>query len=86
VFHYRDESGLEADAVVELPDGRWAAFEIKLGQASVDRAASTLLRVSDRVDAERHGRAAALVVITGWGYGYRRPDGVSVIPIGTLAP
>ena len=86
VFHYRDASGLEADAVVELPDGRWAAFEIKLGQASVDSAASTLLRVSDRVDAERHGRAAALVVITGWGYGYRRPDGVSVIPIGALAP
>jgi hypothetical protein len=40
----------------------------------------------DRVDADRHGRAAALGVITGWGYGYRRPDGVSVIPIGALAP
>lgn len=86
VFHYRDESGLEADAVVELPDGRWAAFEIKLGQAGVDSAASALLRVSNRVDPERHGRAAALVAITGWGYGYRRPDGVSVVPLGALAP
>ncbi len=86
VFHYRDNNGLEADAVVQRRDGSWAAFEVKLGQAAIDEAAAHLLRVADRVDSDRHGEPAALAVITGWGYGYRRPDGVDVIPIGALAP
>ena len=86
VFHYRDSTDLEADAIVERRDGRWAAFEVKLGPASVDAAAQTLRRVAARVDPERHGKPAVLGVITGWGYGYRRPDGVMVIPIGALAP
>ena len=86
VFHYRDNNGLEADAVVQRRDGSWAAFEVKLGQAAVDGAAANLLRLADRVDSDKHGRPAALVIITGWGYGYRRPDGVAVIPVGALAP
>ena len=86
VFHYRDSTDLEVDAIVERRDGAWAAFEVKLGQGAVDRAAETLLRVAARVDPGKHGRPAALGVITGWGYGYRRPDGVAVIPIGALAP
>jgi predicted AAA+ superfamily ATPase len=86
VFHYRDSTDLEADAIIERRDGTWAAFEVKLGPGSVDEAARTLLRVADRIDSARHGPPAALAVITGWGYGYRRPDGVSVIPIGALAP
>jgi predicted AAA+ superfamily ATPase len=86
VFHYRDNNELEADAVVQRRDGGWAAFEVKLGQAAIDGAAANLLRVADRIDPDKHGRPAALAVITGWGYGYRRPDGVSVIPIGALAP
>ncbi len=86
VFHYRDSTDLAADAIVERRDGTWAAFEVKLGQAAVDGAAVTLLRVAARVDPEKHGRPAVLGVITGWGYGYRRPDGVAVIPIGALGP
>jgi hypothetical protein len=86
VFHYRDATGLEADAIIERRDGTWAAVEIKLGPSAVDEAARSLLRLADRVDPVRHGRPAALVVLTGWGYGYRRPDGVCVVPIGTLGP
>ncbi len=86
VLHYRDSTDLEADAIIERRDGTWAAFEVKLGPGAVDEAARTLLRVAERIDADRHGPPAALAVITGWGYGYRRPDGVSVIPIGALAP
>ena len=86
VFHYRDSTDLEADAIIEGRDGAWSAFEVKLGPGAVDEAARSLLRVAERVDTERHGPPAALVVITGWGYGYRRPDGVSVVPIGALAP
>ncbi len=86
VSHYRDATGLEADAVVERRDGTWAAFEVKLGPGAVDDGARSLLRLAERVDASRHGPPAALVVVTGWGYGYRRPDGVCVVPAGSLGP
>ena len=86
VFHYQDNTGLEADAIVQHRDGRWAAFEMKLGQAHIDDAAKRLLAVAGRVDTDVHGQPAALGVITGWGAAYRRDDGVWVLPIGTLAP
>lgn len=86
VLHYRDNTGLEVDAIVETPDGAWAAFEIKLGQARIDDAATNLLKFADRVDDRRTGERAPLVVITGTGYAYDRPDGVAVVPIGALGP
>ena len=86
VFHYRENTGLEADAIIQLRDGRWAAAEVKLGQHLIDEAANRLRRVADHVDVERHGGPAFLAVITGWGYAYRRADGVFVLPIGALGP
>jgi hypothetical protein len=86
VLHDRDGTGLEADAVVERRDGSWAAFEVKLGPGAVDDGARSLLRLAERVDTSRHGQPAALVVVTGWGYGYRRPDGVCVVPVASLGP
>ncbi len=86
VFHYREAKGVEADAILELRDGRWAGIEVKLGQTKVDEGAKSLLRVASHVDTEHHGAPAFLAVITGWGYAYARPDGVSVVPIGALAP
>jgi predicted AAA+ superfamily ATPase len=84
VFAYRDETGLEADAVVETSDGGWAAFEVKLGQREVDSAAEQLLRLRDRVHTDVAGQPIALVVVTATGYGYVRKDGVVVVPIGAL--
>ena len=86
VYHYRDNTGLEVDAIVDGGPSRWAAFEIKLGAGRIEEAAQTLLKFADRVDTERTGEPAALGVITGSPYGYCRPDGVSVIPIGALGP
>lgn len=86
VYHYRDNTGLEVDAIVDIAPGRWAAFEVKLGVGWVDEAAHTLLRFADRVDTDRCGEPAALGVIVGSNYGYQRPDGVSVIPLGALGP
>ena len=86
VFHYRDNTGLEVDAIVEAQDGRWAAFEVKLGQAAIDEASATLRRFADRIDTKKCGAPAVLAVITGNGFGYVRPDGVAVIPIGSLGP
>jgi predicted AAA+ superfamily ATPase len=86
VFHYRDNNGLEVDAIVALADGRWGAFEIKLGPAMVDAAAAALLRFASIVDISKSGPPAVLGVVCATGYGYRRPDGVCVIPVGALGP
>ena len=74
----------EADAVIELPDGRWAGFAIKLGSSPsvVNSAAEALLKLRDRVAGEP---PVALGVITGTGYALTRRDGVFQIPVGTRA-
>jgi hypothetical protein len=86
VLHYKDNTDLEVDAVVELADGRWAAFEIKLGTGEVDVGAESLKTFARRVDTRKCGPPQALGVITGTGVAYTRSDGVSVIPIGVLGP
>lgn len=86
VLQYRDNGGLEVDAIVETGDGRWMAFEVKLGQGQIDDAAASLMRFAKRIDTARCGSPALLGVIVATGYGYRREDGVAVIPIGALGP
>lgn len=88
VHHYRDNTGLEVDAIVVAPGQKWIACEVKLSSAArvVDEAAANLLKFSEVVDHTKTGPAAALVVITATGYAYRRKDGVNVVPIGALGP
>jgi predicted AAA+ superfamily ATPase len=86
VSQYRDSGGLEVDAIVEAGDGRWMAFEVKLGQGQIDAAAASLERFAARIDTTKCGSPALLGVIVATGYGYRRKDGVAVIPIGALGP
>ena len=85
IFHYRDQSGLEVDAIVDTGD-EWAAFEVKLGAGQVDQAAQNLSRFAGRVDTAKRGEPALLGVIVGSGYGYVRNDGIHVIPVGALGP
>jgi hypothetical protein len=84
VFHYRDDSAAEADAVVQLADGRYALFEVKMSAKLVDEGAASLLRIAEKVDASIMGAPAFSAVITPGGYAYQRPDGVLVLPIGCL--
>ena len=88
VRYYRDDSGLEADAIIERTDGRWAAIEIKVGLDKVDEAAGNLLRLSKKVcgkDAARTPEPSFLAVVTAMGEAaFRRSDGVYVIPIRSL--
>lgn len=86
VYHYRDNTDLEVDAIVDAGPGRWGAFEIKLGTGRIEDAARTLLTFAERVDKARCGTPAVLAVVTSTGYGYKRPDGVVVIPVGVLGP
>ena len=86
VLQYRDNTGLEVDAVVQAADGTWAALEVKLGAGMIDAAAAALLRFAKRVDPARSRAPAALAVIVPAGYGYLRADGVGVIPVAALGP
>lgn len=84
VFHYRDGSGLEADAVIALNDGRWAAVEVKLGSREIEDAAVHLLTLKDKVNTEKMREPSFLMILTGTEIAYRRADGVYVVPLGCL--
>ncbi|MDE8703504.1 DUF4143 domain-containing protein [Adlercreutzia equolifaciens] len=88
VRYYRDDSGLEADAIVELSDGRWAAFECKLGSASAEKGVASLLRLRKKLEANPKARTRPpefMAVITGTGeYAYKAEEGVYVIPLRAL--
>jgi predicted AAA+ superfamily ATPase len=86
VFHYRDDYGIEVDAIVQLRDGRWGAIEVKLGQGQLEAAAAGLLRFRQQIDSRRTGEPAFLAVVCGSGYGYPRADGIAVVPVGALEP
>lgn len=91
VSYYRDRYGLEADAVLHLEDGRYALIEIKLGQSEIEDGASHLNEI-ERLIKEFNKKEKQVplrlpdlkIIITGTQYGYRREDGVYVIPIGCL--
>lgn len=88
VRYYRDDSGLEVDAILELPDGRWGGIEVKLSADKVDEAAENLLRMKRKLTkdpAARTREPSFLAVVTGTGEAsYQRPDGVCVLPVRTL--
>ena len=84
VFHYRDNTGLEADAVIHLDDGRWGLVEVKLGDSLIDEAADNLIKLKNRIDTNMLNEPSFLMIVTGTGYAYTRKDGVLVVPIGCL--
>jgi len=84
VYHYRDKNGLEADMVIRLHNGQWAAIEVKMGSRQVDEAAEHLIALRERIDTSKVGEPAFLMVITGGEYAYKRKDGVLNVPIGCL--
>lgn len=86
VFHWRTSYGHEFDAVVERRDGSWLPVEVKLGATRADEAAASLIKSCEHVDPGERGAPVTKLVITATGLGYRRPDGVSVVPITALGP
>jgi len=84
VYHYRDKSGLECDAVVHLRNGSYALIEMKLGGSEVDDAAKNLLLLKNKIDTDRMKAPSFLMILTGMEFGYKREDGVYVVPIGCL--
>ncbi|MDE6715484.1 MAG: DUF4143 domain-containing protein, partial [Muribaculaceae bacterium] len=87
VYHYRDKSGLECDAVVHLRNGQYGLIEIKLGGESlINDGANTLNSLESQIDTTRMKAPAFKMILTATGeYAYRRPeDGIYVVPLGCL--
>lgn len=86
VYHYRDKSNLECDAVVHLRNGAYGLIEIKLGGDNlINEGAKTLKELADKLDTTKMKNPSFLMVLTAVGdYAYRRDDGVYVVPITTL--
>lgn len=91
ISYYHDRLGLEADAVLHLNDGRYALIEFKLGSNEIDEGAKHLCKIEELI--KEHNKTEEQIplrlpdlkiIITGTKYGYRRDDGIFVIPIGCL--
>ncbi len=88
MYHYRDDNGTEVDAIIELPDGTWGAFEIKLGHNQVESAIENLLKFKEKIEKHHSDSSPSILcVICGLSeYAYMSKEGVYVIPITCLGP
>lgn len=86
LYHYQDYKNREIDAVIELPDGNWCAFEIKLGANQIDQAAANLLKIKREFEEDKKSvPPSVLCVLCGLSNAaYKREDGVFVVPITAL--
>ncbi|HOY30569.1 MAG TPA: DUF4143 domain-containing protein [Bacteroidales bacterium] len=84
VYHYRDSSGLEVDAIVQKHNGDWCAFEIKLGTGQIEEAARSLNKFVSILDKKSVQLPKSLNIITGTGISYTRKDGINVISLASL--
>ena len=84
ISYYRDRSGLEADAILTLDNGKYALIECKLGSSEIDKGATNLLHIKDLIEKKGMRTPDLLIVITGGKIAYEREDGVKVIPLGCM--
>lgn len=86
VYHFRDKTELECDAVVHLRNGEYGLVEIKIGgDKLINEGAENLKKLDKKIDTTKMKAASFLMVLTGTGdYAYKRPDGVYVVPVGCL--
>lgn len=84
VMHYRDKAGREVDVIVELPDGRWGAIEVKLGQPAIPAGAKSLMRFLEVVDDERMGAPSFAAVVTADGPTMTLEGGVTTFSLAAL--
>lgn len=88
VYHYKDKSGLECDAVIHLRNGKYGLIEIKLGgERLIEEGIKTLNKLASEIDTKRMRQPSFKMIIVATGdFAYQRPDGVIVCPIGALCP
>ena len=85
LYHYQDYNNNEMDAVIEMPNGEWCGFEIKLGANQIEAAAENLISIRNDIKNNGGKEPSSLCVICGLSNAaYQRPDGVFVVPITAL--
>lgn len=86
VYHYRDSSDLECDAVIHLRNGNYALIEIKLGgDKLIEEAAINLKKLINKIDTDKMSDPSFCMIITAIGnFAYKRSDDIYVVPIGCL--
>ena len=84
IYHYRDQYGLECDAVIRLNNGDYALVEIKLGGKAEEQAALNLNRLSELLVSKGYSSPRFKMILTGGEYAYNRKDGVVAVPVGCL--
>ena len=84
LFYYRDNKDFEIDFILRTENGEWGAIEIKLGARQIDEAAENLKKFRTKVNIDKSGEPAFLLVLTGASLSYVRDDGVYVVSIGNL--
>ena len=86
VYHYKDNTGLECDAVVHLRNGKYGLIEIKIGgETLINEGAANLKKLAEKIDTTKMKTPSFLMVLTGVGqYAYKREDGILVVPVGCL--
>ena len=83
LYHYRDSNGHEIDAVITMPNGSWAAIEVKVGGGQVQRGARRLASAIAQIDM---APPAFKAVTTGTGFRATLPDGTITFPLHELRP
>ena len=86
ILHYRDNNGLEVDAILKLPNGKWGLIEIKLGSNdSIEKAANNLKKLASLIsDKEKYSKPSFMMIITAGNQSYIRQDKIIVCPITCL--
>lgn len=87
VRHYRDDSNLEIDSIVQLRDGRWGAVEVKMGTDQFDLAAANLIRLKNKmIDSGAQKPSFLMILNAVGGVAHTREDGVAEVPLDCLGP
>lgn len=84
IRHYHDNTGLEADLIITLEDGRWAAVEVKLGSKEIEEGCGHLQKLASLIDTAKHTKPSFLMVLTGGEFAYQDKSGVYIVPLGCL--
>jgi predicted AAA+ superfamily ATPase len=85
VFFFKDSNGYDVDAIVELPDGSWSAFEIKLGSYDgIEAGVENVKKIKDKVADRNKNNLKSLNIITIGTGSYTRDDGINIIELGNL--
>lgn len=88
VYHYRDKSGLECDAVIHLRNGKYGLIEIKLGSDDgIKDGIKNLLALEKKIDVDKMNKPSfKMILVAKSKFAYKTKEGIYIVPICSLKP